>query len=98
MPIAIGGRDEERGELGTYDIGCAVPEHVLGGRVEVDHEAVRVHRDDRVLRGLQDRALAGLAFADHGFDALALDELSDPTADRRHHLAAAPGRALGCRG
>ena len=42
------------------DLAAPVPEHLFGGRIEFPDGQVRIHRDDGVVRGLEDGALPGL--------------------------------------
>ena len=50
-------------DVAAQDVGPRVAEHLLGGRIEFADVQVRIHRDDGVVRGLENRALARLALA-----------------------------------
>ena len=77
------GGTDRGGHLATDHVDRPVPEHLLRGRVELDEAAVRVHGDDAIKRGAEDRALDRLASL-HGLlrrSALGDVEYGDANAD-----------------
>ena len=54
MCLALGRGDDQLGHVGTDDVVAHVAEHPLRGGVELEHDAVRIDRDDRVQRHAQD--------------------------------------------
>ena len=62
MPISQPRRNDEIGHRLTDDLIPPVAERSLARRIEVDHAALVVHRDDAVERRVQNTGLASLAF------------------------------------
>ena len=57
LPVRIAerGRDDQLGELPAEHVLPAVAERLLGGAVELEHEAVVIDGDHRVEGGIEDR-------------------------------------------
>jgi hypothetical protein len=85
MPGAQGRRDDRLGQFPAQDLGPAVAERPLGGRVELDDPPPVVDGDDAVQGGLEDGRLARFALAHRLLGLLAPDELPDLAADGGHH-------------
>jgi hypothetical protein len=79
-------RDDQRRELATDDVLAGVAQRRLGGRVEVDHPTVVVHRDDAVQGRRHDRRAALLSDGQCLLGSDAGDVLPDLVADRAHEL------------
>ena len=56
-------RDDQIGERAPNRLGLGVAEGSLGGRVELDHGPVGIHRDDAIEHRVQDGGLPRLALA-----------------------------------
>src|SRR5258706_12408305 len=80
MGRRVGGWHDEIGEVAADDLLTLVTEDHGGLRVPADHASAAVHGDDRVHRGIDDRA--GTGFALPQFVGGALDS-RDLSADRR---------------
>ena len=55
------GRRQQQLDVAAEDVEARVAEHLFGGRVELADVQLRVHRDDRVVRGFENRALPRFA-------------------------------------
>jgi hypothetical protein len=56
------GRRQQQLDVPAEDVEARVSEHLLRGRIELADVQPRVHRDDRIVRRLQNRALLRFAF------------------------------------
>ena len=82
MTLAQRRRDHQLSHLLADRDVLRIAEDALGGRVELHDAALVVHRDDCVERGVDNRALAGLAHADRLLRIERLDELTDLAPER----------------
>ena len=90
-----GGHDQLR-QLGADRLARRVPEHPLGGRVELEHAAAVVDRDHAVERRREHGGLARLARAHRAAGAQARGEVADQRPHRAQELEQARVRlALG---
>ncbi len=74
-------RDDQLGHLAPDDVLGPVAERLLGGRIELEHAAPVVDRDDAVERRFQDRGMTSLPLAHRLLGPAALDELPDLAAE-----------------
>ena len=60
MPLAQGGRDDDRRQRSAEDLGPRVAEHPLRGRVELGDPSRRIRRDDGVERRVEEDRTLGV--------------------------------------
>ena len=60
MPLAQGGRDDDRRQRSAEDLGPRVAEHSLRGRVELGDPSRRIRRDDGVERRVEEDRTLGV--------------------------------------